>query len=164
MAANRMFSDPEADGWERSDFPIVCETCLGPNPYVRMQRVRISSLLRSQGFMHAASCACCRHLLRVAAQPLQPDPCQKAVLCRLLRKLWRSFLLQIEYGGECHISGRPYTKFRWRPGSDARYKSTIICQEVAKAKNVCQVNFIHSQGHSGCVASQARLRRAFGRA
>lgn len=81
--AHRLLNDPEADGWERSDFPIVCETCLGPNPYVRMQR--------------------------------------------------------IEYGGECHISGRPYTKFRWRPGSEARYKGTIICQEVAKAKNVCQV-------------------------
>eukprot|EP00884_Botryococcus_braunii_P022956 jgi/Botrbrau1/9344/Bobra.354_2s0003.1 len=80
--AHRLLRDPEADGWERSDFPIVCETCLGPNPYVRMQR--------------------------------------------------------IEYGGECHISGRPYTVFRWRPGSDARYKKTIICQEVAKAKNVCQ--------------------------
>ena len=47
--------------------------------------------------------------------------------------------LQMEYGAECHISKRPYTKFRWRPGSDARYKSTIICQEVARAKNVCQV-------------------------
>ena len=47
--------------------------------------------------------------------------------------------LQIEFGAECHISKRPYTKFRWRPGSDARYKSTIICQEVAKQKNVCQV-------------------------
>ena len=45
----------------------------------------------------------------------------------------------MEYGAECHISKRPYTKFRWRPGSDARYKSTIVCQEVAKAKNVCQV-------------------------
>lgn len=48
-------------------------------------------------------------------------------------------VLQIEFGGTCHISGRPYTVFRWRPGSDARYKKTIICQEVAKAKNVCQV-------------------------
>jgi pre-mRNA-splicing factor RBM22/SLT11 len=47
--------------------------------------------------------------------------------------------MQIEYGGQCHISGRPYTVFRWRPGKDARYKKTIICQEVAKAKNVCQV-------------------------
>jgi len=58
-------------------------------------------------------------------------------------------LPQIEYGGECHISGRPYTKFRWRPGSDARYKSTIICQEVAKAKNVCQVSF------SSCLPARA---------
>lgn len=47
--------------------------------------------------------------------------------------------MQIEYGGQCHISGRPYTVFRWRPGNDARYKKTIICQEVAKQKNVCQV-------------------------
>lgn len=47
---------------------------------------------------------------------------------------------QIEYGGTCHISGRPYTVFRWKPGNEARYKKTIVCQEVAKAKNVCQVS------------------------
>mmetsp|Transcript_29226 Transcript_29226/g.64686 ORF Transcript_29226/g.64686 Transcript_29226/m.64686 type:complete len:459 (-) Transcript_29226:408-1784(-) len=81
--AHRLLRDPDQDGWERSDMPIVCESCLGPNPFVRMQR--------------------------------------------------------IEFGGTCHISGRPYTVFRWRPGNEARYKKTVICQEVAKAKNVCQV-------------------------
>lgn len=52
---------------------------------------------------------------------------------------------QIPGGGACHISNRPYTVFRWRPGNDARYKKTIICQEVAKAKNVCQVCLLDLQ-------------------
>merc|ERR1711959_206482 len=70
----------EADVME---FPLVCISCLGPNPYVRMQK--------------------------------------------------------FSAGGICHISGRPYTVFRWKAGCDARYKKTVICQEVAKVKNVCQV-------------------------
>ena len=61
----------------------MCEDCLGPNPYIRMQKQ--------------------------------------------------------DYAAECAISSRPFTVFRWRPGNEARYKKTVVCREIALAKNVCQV-------------------------
>ncbi|PIN08068.1 putative RNA-binding protein (RRM superfamily) [Handroanthus impetiginosus] len=81
--AHRLLRDAESDGWERSDFPIICESCLGDNPYVRMTKA--------------------------------------------------------DYDKECKICTRPFTVFRWRPGRDARYKKTEICQTCSKLKNVCQV-------------------------
>lgn len=44
-----------------------------------------------------------------------------------------------EYDKECKICTRPFTVFRWRPGRDARYKKSEICQTCSKLKNVCQV-------------------------
>jgi len=72
----------KSTGWERSDFPIICQTCLGDNPYVRMMRA--------------------------------------------------------EFDKECKICARPFTVFKWRPGRNARYKKTEVCQTCAKLKNVCQ--------------------------
>ncbi|PRQ56526.1 putative transcription factor C3H family [Rosa chinensis] len=83
MAPSRSVSNLEADGRERSDFPIICESCLGDNPYVRMTRA--------------------------------------------------------DFDKECYTCSRPFTVFRWKPGRDARYKKTEICQTCSKLQNVCQV-------------------------
>lgn len=36
----RKKTDVNIEGWEESDFPILCETCLGDNPYVRMMKMK----------------------------------------------------------------------------------------------------------------------------
>jgi len=70
------------EGWEKAQFPMLCETCLGDNPYIRMQKEDAST--------------------------------------------------------ECKICVRPFTLFRWKAGTNGRYKATIVCQSCAKMKNVCQ--------------------------
>jgi pre-mRNA-splicing factor RBM22/SLT11 len=51
------------------------------------------------------------------------------------------FTLQTKanFDKECKICTRPFTVFRWRPGRDARYKKSEVCQTCSKLKNVCQV-------------------------
>lgn len=44
-----------------------------------------------------------------------------------------------ERGGKaCKICDRPFTVYRWQPGSNARFKKTELCITCAKMKNVCQ--------------------------
>jgi pre-mRNA-splicing factor RBM22/SLT11 len=74
--------DGAGAGAEAAETPILCETCLGPNPYVRMSKQ--------------------------------------------------------SFGKECKICDRPFTVFRWNPGSGMRFKKTEICTTCAKIKNVCQ--------------------------
>ncbi|XP_015915159.1 pre-mRNA-splicing factor RBM22 [Parasteatoda tepidariorum] len=68
--------------WEEADFPVLCQTCLGDNPYIRMTKEK--------------------------------------------------------FGKECKICSRPFTVFRWCPGSRMRFKKTEVCQTCSKQKNVCQ--------------------------
>ena len=65
-----------------------------------------------------------------------------------------------DYAAECAISGRPFTVFRWRPGNDARYKKTVVCREIALAKNVCQVCLLDLDYGIPVQARDAALGRA----
>jgi pre-mRNA-splicing factor RBM22/SLT11 len=48
-------------------------------------------------------------------------------------------------GAECKICTRPFTIFRWQPGSGARFKKTEVCQTCAKSRNVCQTCLLDLQ-------------------
>ena len=73
---DRPKADATAMGWESTEFPILCETCLGDNAYVRMQvRVLRRAALRARGALSSIACApTSRRLVRLprarSARPL----------------------------------------------------------------------------------------------
>ncbi|KAF9682712.1 hypothetical protein SADUNF_Sadunf05G0137200 [Salix dunnii] len=77
-------NDPEADGWECADFLIICKTCIGDNPYVRMSSIQL---------------------------------------------------------GMQDMQSTAYN-FRWKPGRNARFKETEVCQTCYKLRNACEVCFL----------------------
>lgn len=206
--AGRQLRDPEQDGWERSDMPIVCESCLGPNPFVRMQRVscRVACVLL------LVPCRCClfRRVTPVGGVPCSALHDLAHHVCPYADRVWRRVphlgealhrlplaarkRRQVSRGAREIVGGRasgrawpvcpphlacmPASPLHGLPRAAhirmalvhpfgpmlgvshsslplcpapatqrpspippplSRYKKTVICQEVAKAKNVCQV-------------------------
>lgn len=52
--------------------------------------------------------------------------------------MWQKFLHCIFWSFAHQICARPFTVFRWCPGTRMRFKKTEVCQTCSKMKNVCQ--------------------------
>ena len=131
--AHRLLRDTEQEGWERSDFPILCESCLGPNPYVRMTKARARGDARRPGgspCFGGANRSCWspfvpRKTPAWSGLPRRKQPVggRRAAAASRLRPFFprgRVCPPQADYDKECKICTRPFTVFRWKPGSDAR--------------------------------------------
>ncbi|KAJ0266409.1 RNA recognition motif domain-containing protein [Hirschfeldia incana] len=89
--AQRMLRDHEANGWERSDFPILCQSCLGDNPYLRMALANFDK-----------ECKVCTRPFTVfrwrpgrAARYKKTEICQT---CSKLKNVCQVCILDLEYG------------------------------------------------------------------
>ncbi|KZV72886.1 hypothetical protein PENSPDRAFT_575345 [Peniophora sp. CONT] len=86
---------PKADlnkaGWEQSDFPILCETCLGSNPFVRMSKQE-----------YGRSCGTCARPFTVFRwNPGQGARFKTTVICQTCAKVknvCQTCLLDLQYG------------------------------------------------------------------
>ncbi|OVA17686.1 RNA recognition motif domain [Macleaya cordata] len=89
--AHRLLRDLEADGWERSDFPIICESCLGDNPYVRMTKADFDKECK----------ICTRPFTVFRWRPGRDSRYKKTEVCQTCSKLknvCQVCLLDLEYG------------------------------------------------------------------
>ncbi|KAF9977691.1 RNA binding motif protein 22 [Actinomortierella ambigua] len=84
-------SDPNKVSWEEAEFPILCETCLGDNPYLRMSKQQ-----------NAKACKVCerpftvfRWCPGVGMRFKKTEICQT---CSKLKNVCQTCLLDLEYG------------------------------------------------------------------
>lgn len=80
-----------SEGWETSTFPLVCETCLGDNPYVRMIRAPISKECK----------ICSRPYTSFRWQPGRKARYKTTIVCQTCAKLknvCQVCLFDLEYG------------------------------------------------------------------
>ncbi|KAG8090862.1 hypothetical protein GUJ93_ZPchr0011g28326 [Zizania palustris] len=117
----------EADGWERarSDFPIICESCLGDNPYVRMPAKDGRDLLRIFKELKQSLGSDWAGVKPPVVEEDMEFLEKKQKLQDWEQQLTSAFQqLREEYDKEGKICAHPFTVFHWRPGRDARSASS----------------------------------------
>eukprot|EP01099_Mayorella_cantabrigiensis_P003458 TRINITY_DN2658_c0_g2_i1.p1 TRINITY_DN2658_c0_g2~~TRINITY_DN2658_c0_g2_i1.p1 ORF type:complete len:421 (-),score=61.16 TRINITY_DN2658_c0_g2_i1:135-1316(-) len=84
-------SGVNTEGWERADFPILCETCLGDNPFVRMTRADFDKECK----------VCARPFTVFRWRPGARSRYKKTEICQTcsrLKNVCQTCLLDLQYG------------------------------------------------------------------
>ncbi|CAM9840530.1 unnamed protein product [Ascophyllum nodosum] len=118
--------------WEESDFPIVCETCLGDNPYVRMTKEP-----------HGKACKICERPYTVfrwkAGTKGRIKSTQLCQTCAKLKNACQTCVLDLQYGLPIEVRDK-FLDEEDRlqiPGSDANreYMTQVHEKQLAETGN-----------------------------
>ncbi|XP_063614553.1 pre-mRNA-splicing factor RBM22-like, partial [Penaeus indicus] len=97
MAMSKSTNTYNRQNWEDSDFPILCQTCLGDNPYVRMMRDRYGKECKicTRPFTVFRWCPGARMRFK------KTEVCQT---CAKIKNVCQTCLLDLEYGLPTQVS------------------------------------------------------------
>eukprot|EP00096_Caligus_rogercresseyi_P014988 TRINITY_DN7440_c0_g1_i1.p1 TRINITY_DN7440_c0_g1~~TRINITY_DN7440_c0_g1_i1.p1 ORF type:complete len:389 (+),score=128.09 TRINITY_DN7440_c0_g1_i1:83-1249(+) len=91
MASSKGTNTYNRQNWEDSDFPILCQTCLGDNPYLRMMKERYGKECKICARPFATFRWCPGAKMRFK----KTEVCQT---CAKLKNVCQTCLLDLEYG------------------------------------------------------------------
>lgn len=112
--------------WETSDFPILCETCLGENPYVRMTKEK-----------YGKECKICERPFTVfrwkPGAKMRFKKTEVCQTCAKLKNVCQTCLLDLEYGLPTQVRDAALGLTDDTPTSDVNREYHTQNQEVALA-------------------------------
>ena len=91
MAASKSTNTYNRQNWEDADFPILCQTCLGDNPYIRMTKEKYGKECKICTRPHTVFRWCPGAKMRFK----KTEICQT---CAKLKNICQTCLLDLEYG------------------------------------------------------------------
>ena len=136
-------ADIHKEAWERDEFPMVCESCLGDNPYVRMMKET-----------YGAACKVCQRPYTVfrwkpgrKAKSKRTEICQT---CARMKNICQTCLLDLQYGlpvevRDAFLSGDGTTTTmsdpnrEWASQKHTRELETNGYGKVANARSLAKV-------------------------
>ncbi|XP_059472770.1 pre-mRNA-splicing factor RBM22 [Neocloeon triangulifer] len=131
MAMSKTTNTYNRQNWEDSEFPVLCQTCLGDNPYIRMTKERFGKECKicNRPFTVFRWCPGARMRFK------KTEICQT---CSRLKNVCQTCLLDLEYGLPIQVRDQALRIKDDLPKSDVNKEFYIqnIDAEVAKGGDV----------------------------
>ncbi|KAL3876727.1 hypothetical protein ACJMK2_034528 [Sinanodonta woodiana] len=128
MATSKGANTYNRQNWEESDFPILCQTCLGDNPYIRMMKEKYGKECKicARPFTVFRWCPGARMRFK------KTEVCQT---CSKMKNVCQTCLLDLEYGLPVQVRDEALKIHENMPKSDVNkeYYTQNMDREIANS-------------------------------
>ncbi|GAB5586645.1 Pre-mRNA-splicing factor slt11 [Umbelopsis nana] len=134
-------ADPNKQGWEAAEFPILCETCLGENPYVRMTKQNYGKECKICGRPFTVF----RWLPGLGMRYKKTEICQS---CAKMKNVCQTCVLDLQYGLPTQVRDAALNITSNAPQSDInrQYFAQNMDQQIENGASLIDYDKASTQG------------------